>query len=101
MNISAEEKQCRGGERQAFRDLVADFQASETAVLEAAEKNTAEAIRLKLPAVMGYAIAAGTMSGKLTLEIMFDFTPRQKAVEVRAVVEPPAIVSIKRTELDY
>ena len=100
MNISEEEKQCRGGERQAFRDLVADFQASETAVLETAEKGTAEAIRLKLPVLMGCAIAAGTMRGKLTLEIMFDFTPRQKAVEVCAVVEPPPIVSITRTELN-
>ena len=99
MNISEDEKRRRESQRQPIREFVADFQASEEAVLAAAEGAVIEAIRRNYPVVAGCAIQSGTMTGRLTLDLLFDLTPGRKVVEVHAVVQPPPIASTIRREV--
>lgn len=85
--------------KEALCAKVADLQDTEVAVIEAAEKVTAEVIRRNYPVVVGCAIQAGLMTGKLTLELQFDLTPGHKAVEVRGCVQPSPIISTIRHEV--
>lgn len=99
MNIDQAERERREKHRQALRAVVADLQDAEADVVAAAEAAVIELIRRNYPVVVGCALQSGSMGGLLTLEIAFDLKPGSKAVEVRAVVQPPPIASTVRREV--
>lgn len=101
MNDTAAKLEARAAEKKRVESIVHDFQAAEPVLIKEAEELMCAMVRKHFPSIQGIALQSGYMKGKLTIEVLFDLTPKKKGVEVRGLIQPPPITSMERKDIRY